>query len=68
MLALRVPTTATHLSAAFSLNKQESYFELTLQEDMTLQSILEAVYPGQQVEVPETAADENHFLYSLIVS
>ena len=35
---------------------------------MTLQSALETVYPGQQVEVPETAADENPFPYALIVS
>ena len=59
---------AGDLSAAFSLNKQESYFELTLQEDMTLQSILEAVYPGQQVEVPENASGGNPFPYALIVS
>ena len=56
------------LSAAFSLKKQKSYFEITLREDMTIQSVLETVYPGQQVEVPETAADENPFPYTLIVS
>ena len=59
---------AGDLSAAFSLNKQESYFELTLQEDMTLQSVLEAVHSGQQVEVPENASDGNPFPYALIVS
>ena len=59
---------ADDLTAAFSLNKQESYFELTLQEDMTLQSVLEAVHPGQQVEVPGNASDGNPFPYALIVS
>ena len=59
---------AGDLSAAFSLNKQEGYFELTLQEDMTLQSVLEAVHSGQQVEVPENASDGNPFPYALIVS
>ncbi len=56
------------LSAAFSLKKQATHFEITLREDMTIQSVLETVYPGQQVEVPETAADENPFPYTLIVS
>ena len=59
---------AGDLSAAFSLKKQKSYFEITLREDMTIQSVLETVYPGQQVEVPGTAADENPFPYALIVS
>ena len=59
---------AGDLSAAFALNKQDSYFAITLREDMTIQSVLETVYPGQQVEVPETAADENPFPYMLIVS
>ena len=59
---------AGDLSSAFSLKKQATHFEITLQEDMTLQSVLETVHPGQQVKVPETAADENPFPYALIVS
>lgn len=59
---------AGDLSAAFSLKKQKSYFEITLREDMTIQSVLEAIHPGQKVVVPETAADENPFPYALIVS
>ena len=59
---------AGDLSSAFSLKKQATHFEITLQEDMTLQSVLETVHPGQQVVVPETAADENPFPYALIVS
>lgn len=55
------------LSAAFALNKQDSYFAITLREDMTLQSVLEAIHPGQQVEVPENASDGNPFPYALIV-
>ena len=56
------------LSAAFSLRKQATHFEITLREDMTIQSALEAVYPGQQVEVPGNASDGNPFPYALIVS
>ena len=59
---------AGDLSAAFSLKKQKSYFEITLREDMSLQSVLETVHPGQQVEVPEGASDGNPFPYALIVS
>ena len=59
---------AGDLSSAFSLKKQATHFEITLQEDMTLQSVLETVHPGQQVKVPETAADENPIPYALIVS
>ena len=59
---------AGDLSAAFELNKQDSYFEFTLQEDMTLQSVLASVHSGQQVEVPENASDGNPFPYALIVS
>ena len=59
---------AGDLSSAFSLKKQATHFEITLREDMTIQSVLETVYPGQQVEVPGTAADENPFPYALIVS
>lgn len=58
---------AGDLSSAFSLKKQKSYFEITLREDMTVQSVLETVHPGQQVKVPGTAADENPFPYALIV-
>ena len=56
------------LSSAFSLRKQATHFEITLREDMTLQSVLEAIHPGQQVEVPENASDGNPFPYALIIS
>ena len=59
---------AGDLSSAFSLKKQKSYFEITLREDMTVQSVLETVHPGQQVKVPENASDGNPFPYALIVS
>ena len=57
---------AGDLSSAFSLKKQKSYFEITLREDMTIQSVLETVHPGQQVEVPENAAGA--FPYVLCIS
>ena len=57
---------AGDLSSAFSLKKQKSYFEITLREDMSVQSVLETVHPGQQVKVPENAADV--FPYVLCIS
>ena len=57
---------AGDLSSAFGLKKQKSYFEITLREDMTVQSVLETGPPGQQVEVPENAADV--FPYVLCIS
>ena len=55
-------------SAAFGRNKQDSYFELTLREDMTVQSVLERCHTGQTVEVPADAEKGNAYPYRLIVT
>ena len=59
---------AGDLSAAFDLNKQATYFEITTTDGMTLQSVLERCHTGQTVEVPADAEKGNAYPYQLIVS
>ena len=59
---------AGDLSAAFGLNKQATYFEITTMDGMTLQSVLERCHTGQTVEVPADAEKGNAYPYQLIVS
>ena len=56
------------LSAAFGLNKQATYFEITTTDGMTLQSVLERCHTGQTVEVPADAEKGNAYPYQLIVT
>ena len=44
------------------------YVEITIPEDMSLQKALESCYPGQSVDVPESAGADNPYPYALIVS
>ena len=59
---------AGDLSAAFGLNKQETYFEITTTDGMTLQSVLERCHTGQTVEVPADAEKGNAYPFQLIVT
>ena len=59
---------AGDLSAAFDLNKQATYFEITTADGMTLQSVLERCHAGQTVEVPADAEKGNAYPYQLIVT
>ena len=59
---------AGDLSAAFGLNKQATYFEITTTDGMTLQSVLERCHTGQTVEVPADAERGNAYPYQLIVT
>ena len=59
---------AGDLSAAFGLNKQATYFEITTTDGMTLQSVLERCHTGQTVEVPADAEKGNAYPYQLIVT
>ena len=43
------------LTAAFGLNKQDTYFELVIPEDFSSQYALQSCYPGQTVVVPTEA-------------
>lgn len=56
------------LSAAFGLNKQATYFEITTADGMTLQSVLERCHAGQTVEVPADAEKGNAYPFQLIVT
>ena len=56
------------LTAAFGLNKQDTYFELVLPEDFTLQYALQSCYPGKEVIVPEEAEQGNPYPYTLVIS
>ena len=56
------------LTAAFGLNKQDTYFELVLPEDFTLRYALQSCYPGKEVIVPEEAGQGNPYPYTLVIS
>lgn len=56
------------LSAAFSLNKQDTYFEIGTKTEMSLQSVLQSCYPDKEVIVPEEAEEGNAYPYTLIVA
>ena len=59
---------AGDLSAAFDLNKEKTYFEITTTDGMTLQSVLERCHAGQTVEVPADAEKGNAYPFQLIVT
>ena len=56
------------MTAAFSLKKSDTYFELSLPEDFSLEYALQSCYPGKEVVVPEEAADANAYPYMLVIS
>lgn len=56
------------MTAAFGLKKSDTYFELSLPEDFSLEYALQSCYPGKEVVVPEEAADANAYPYMLVVS
>ena len=56
------------MTAAFGLKKSDTYFELVIPEDFSLEYALQSCYPGKEVVVPEEAADANAYPYMLVVS
>ena len=56
------------LTSAFGLNKQDTYFELVLPEDFTLQYALQSCYPSKEIIVPEEAEQGNPYPYTLVIS
>ena len=56
------------LSAAFSLNKQDTYFEISTQKETSLQNVLQSCYPGKEVIVPKEAEESNAYPYTLVVA
>ena len=56
------------MTAAFGLKKSDTYFELSLPEDFSLEYALQSCYPGKEVIVPEEATDANAYPYMLVIS
>ena len=56
------------MTAAFGLKKSDTYFELVIPEDFSLEYALQSCYPGKEVVVPEEAADANAYPYMLVIS
>ena len=56
------------MTAAFGLKKSDTYFELSLPEDFSLEYALQSCYPGKEVVVSEEAADANAYPYMLVIS
>ena len=56
-----------YLTKAFQIDKQDTYFTLTLPEDISLEKVLESVY-GKDVEAPKDEACEDPYLYTLVVT
>lgn len=56
------------MSAAFGLKKSDTYFELTIPQDFSLEYALQSCYPGKEVIVPEEAMSANAYPYMLVVS
>lgn len=56
-----------YLMKAFQIDKQDTYFTLTLSEDISLKKVLENVYE-KDVEVPNNVEATEPYLYTLVVS
>ena len=56
-----------YLANAFQIDKQDTYFTLTLPKDASLEKILESVYE-KDVEVPNDVEATQPYLYTLVVS
>lgn len=56
------------MTAAFGLKKSDTYFELVIPEEFSLEYALQCCYPGKEVVVPEEAADANAYPYMLVIS
>ncbi len=59
---------AKELTSAFGIDKHETYFELTVTEDMSLRNVLRTVYGTQEVIVPSDTDEKNEYVYSLVIS
>ncbi len=56
------------MTAAFGLKKSDTYFELVIPEDFSLEYALQSCYPGKEVVVPEEAEEANACPYMLVIS
>lgn len=56
------------LTQAFGLNKEQTQFSLTLPKDFGLKTVLQSLYGGKTVVIPEDAETSNPYPYRLTVS
>lgn len=56
------------LTTCFSLAKNDTYFELEIPEELTLQKVLSGLYEGKEITVPADAEVNNPFPYCLVIS
>ena len=55
------------ITHAFDVKLEDGYFTLTLPQGVTLQSILDKVYEGQEVEIEDNVDERNKCYYAMIV-
>ena len=56
------------ITHVFEVKLEDGYFTLTLPQGVTLQSILDKVYEGQEVEIEDSVDERNKCYYAMIVS
>ena len=56
------------ITHVFDITHEDGYFTLTLPQGITLQSILDKVYEGQEVEIEDNVDERNKCYYAMIVS
>ena len=56
------------ITHVFDILLEDGYFTLTLPQGVTLQSILDKVYEGQEVEIEDNVDERNKCYYAMIVS
>lgn len=55
------------LTKAFGIVEDEDFFTLTIPHDLNMRKVLEDLYPGQTVTVPDTLDGEEYY-YTLVVT
>lgn len=55
------------LTKAFDIVEDEDFFTLTIPHDLNMRKVLEALYPGQTVTVPDVL-DREEYYYTLVVT
>ena len=61
-------TSGIDLTAGFTLKKYDTYFVLELPEGIVLQDILNKVYEGKEVAIPEEQNMPGLYLFSLVIA
>lgn len=61
-------TSGIDLTAGFKLTKSDTYFTLELDEELTLQKVLDKVYAGKAVKIPEEENRPGRYQFSLVIS